>query len=78
MNCPNCKCDFTHFTATRFKKTFKVGDVVTAWPTSKKVRISAIGESRLLYIDIGGTKERVASFNLPWRKIKTLVQGEDK
>lgn len=56
----------------RFKKTFKVGDIVTAWSTDKKVKITGIGETRVMFIDEYSVKpkELIASMNLPWRKME--------
>lgn len=35
-----------------FKKLFKVGDVILGWSTRKRIRITAIGEERILYRDL--------------------------
>ncbi len=57
-----------------FKSLFKVGDILTGWSTRKKIRITAIGEERILYRHADGHRpeiERVAkirqSFN--WEKV---------
>lgn len=77
MKCQNCKADLPsdYLDAEGFKKTFKVGDVVSAWSTGKKVVITAIGETRILHRNIDTetgvwNKEKVSSMRLPWRKIK--------
>lgn len=68
-------------TVDEFKTLFKVGDIITGWSTRKRIKITAIGEERILFRDFACDSyrpsiERVAkirqSFN--WQ----LVESEEK
>jgi len=52
-------------TPKEFKERFKVGDIISSWSTDKAVKITAIGENRVLYLD-HRNKERVASLRRAW------------
>lgn len=67
--CPHCKktLQIPSWDYESFIKNFKIGDIVTAWPTDRAVVITAIGRQRILFEDRG--KECVGSLSLKWRKI---------
>lgn len=64
----------THHTPETFKQTFKVGDVIESWSTCKRLRITAIGESRFLGKDYKGD-ERVCTmaFTQGWTKVDEVT-----
>lgn len=82
MSCTDTHCERCgaprqrgQMTVDEFKRLFSVGDIITGWSTRKKIRITAIGEERILFRDIAldsyrPSIERVAkirqSFN--WEK----------
>lgn len=63
----------TRYTPETFKQTFQVGDVIESWSTCKRLRITAIGETRFLGVDWRGY-ERVCTmgFIQGWTKVDTV------
>lgn len=43
---------------TEFRELFKPGDYIRGWSTGKTVKITAIGEERFLYRDVGHSGRR--------------------
>ena len=52
--------------AKEFRSKFRVGDIISGWPTGKKVKITAIGRTRFLYyaIDYDCFRERVCAMEM--------------
>ena len=63
MLCPKCGFCNDKMTADRFKKTFKVGDVIIGFPTKLEMTITAIGESRFMYKSGEKKEESIAAMN---------------
>jgi hypothetical protein len=63
-------------TPKEFKATFKIGDVICGYSTNKRVKITAIGEERFMYVSVDCAsekgKERVAKMSVAtgWAKSK--------
>jgi hypothetical protein len=53
-NCERCGAPTNQgqMSCEEFKTLFKVGDIITGWSTRKRIRITAIGEERILFRDI--------------------------
>jgi hypothetical protein len=68
MKCPHCQAD--KMTVAEFTAAFKPGDMISGWSTGKVVQVTAIGESRFLYLDgnrLGAHgKEFVTSIRASW------------
>lgn len=76
MSRKNCEhCNPSNFpNPTQFKEQFKIGDIVSSWPTGKTVRITAIGKFRFLAVDTydevnGRESETVCTMKAKWRKV---------
>lgn len=59
------------FTPEEFRKKYRVGDVITSWSTDKPAKITAIGESRILYVD-HRNRESVCSMRRAWRDLEII------
>ena len=63
-----------------FKAAVQVGDILMGYRTQKEVRVTAIGETRFLYIDIDShlATERVSliiNMSANWQKIQATAQA---
>lgn len=50
----------SHYSSEEWKKSFKVGDILSGWATSKRVKVIAIGRDRFLWVDIRTNYEGVS------------------
>jgi len=59
------------YTPELFKKTFKLGDILKGHPVYEFIRITGIGNQKILFLPDGwtGNKERIADITCyPWEK----------